>query len=131
MDFIIKNNHDREKRSIKINHNDKIRILYIRKLNTSLAIRLSEIFDKMQELQEKDEKDIKTIREIYNYFIQFLKMTIENFNEVEDVIFDLPVEETFMKKFIEKIQEKMLISEMSESEEVKKKTRRYTKKKLR
>lgn len=111
----------------------EVRKLYIKPINTNIALQLSEIFDKINLLQDKinenqnENENLKYIREMYNLFKAFLKISIINYDENEDLINDFPVEDNFIKSLIEKIQEKMSISN-TEAKSQKKTQKRHSKK---
>lgn len=123
IDFKINSNTLKdESRAIIFEYNKdgmaEIRKLYIKPINTTLALILSDIFDKINDLQEKINNDelneqdkIKFIKEMYLLFKSFLKNVIINYEENQDLIEDLPIDENFIKTFIEKIQEKMIITD--------------------
>lgn len=131
--FRVESNHYDDNRCIvfEYNKNGKIekRKLYVRKLTASLIARLVRIQDKIEELKNNEsinEKD--KVLTIFDLFLQFLQLSIVNFDENKDLIDDLPFDNDFMQKFTEKIQEKLMYSNANEKE-LKKKTSISQKKK--
>jgi hypothetical protein len=137
-DFIVKSTSDlKDENAItfkyKKNNEQEIRKLYIRKISTSLALRISDVVEKINKINQlpnEQKNKIETIKELYNLFLDFLKLTIINYDENLDLIQDLPIENEFIEEFIKKIQEKMLYSNNIENPNLKKKTRRSCRKKI-
>ncbi len=134
IDFRVERKDRDENKAILIEYkkNDEIQVrkLYIRELTPSLALRLSEIYEKREDLlnNEVEITDIKKLKMIYEFFHEFLKLTISNYDENIDLLNDLPADANFMEKFQSKIIEKMNSSE-SEEKTIKKKTKKsYMKK---
>ncbi len=134
IDFRVERKDRDENKAILIEYkkNDEIQVrkLYIRELTPSLALRLSEIYEKREDLLNNEVKitDIKKLKMIYEFFHEFLKLTISNYDEIIDLLNDLPADANFMEKFQSKIIEKMNSSE-SEEKTIKKKTKKsYMKK---